>query len=401
MFCYNNRILSVITITCAQFGWVACANPDLETNLDGGSHHAAVRDLVVTDGPAQRSLIFPGEKWVMRTPAEAGLKPQVLALIGERMQAARANGVLIHRGYLVSEWNYGGPPDRRFEGQSITKSITSLLLGLALHDGLIPDLDAKVKSYYPDFTVGPYTDEITFRHLVTATSGIESSISNYVDPGNMLPGIESRYHNDHTQELGAALTYLFGQNLEAVLHARLLRPIGAYATWEVVPPLKPDGTWLNFSPNVLAAVSRTVRLANGEQVVLKPGFALTNWTAQDLARVGWLCLNDGWWNGRQLLSEDYMREARMAIPQPLFPYRNESKHAGKPPQDMSQSRYGLSWRGYSYNSDQTLWYMAGHGKQFCVVLPELGIVMTKLNEWVEPSPVGLEDFASLLLELSE
>jgi len=400
MFCYNNRILSVITIACAQLGWVACANPDLETNLAGGSHHAAVRDLVVTDGPAIPSYIFPIKKWARRTPAEAGLRMEVLAMIGERMQAARANGVLIHRGYLVAEWNYGGPSDRRFEVQSITKSITSLLLGLALQDGLIPDLDASVKSYYPDFTVGPYTDEITFRHLVTATSGIQSSISNYVDPGNMQPGIESRYHNDHTQELGAALTYLFGRNLEEVLHARLLRPIDAYATWEAVPPLKPDGTWLQFSPKVLAAISRTVRLPGGEQVMLKPGFALTNWTAQDLARVGWLCLNDGRWKGRQLLPEDYMRETRKAIPQPLFPFRKVTG-PGQPPQDMSRSRYGLSWRGYSVDNHQTLWYMSGNGRQFCVVLPEQEIVMTKLNEWVEPNPLGLKDFASLLLELSE
>jgi len=397
---FNNRTLSVIIIACAQFGSVACAVPDLKTKPDRSSHHEAMPGSVLTDGTAQPFQLFPGETWARRSPADAGLKPEVLAKIEDRMRASRANGALIHRGYLVAEWNYGGPSDRRFEVQSITKSITGLLLGLALEDGLIPDLDATVKSLYPDFSVGPYTDEITFRHLITATSGIRATISNYVDPGNMPPGVESRYHNDHTQELGAALTYLFGRNLEEVLHARLLRPINAFATWEVVPPLKADGTWLQFSPGVLAAIARTVRLASGEVVVLKPGFALTHWTAQDLARVGWLCLNDGRWSGQQILPHDYMRQIRKPIPQPVFPFRKVTV-PGQAPQDLSRLSYGMSWWGYNMESHPTIWYMSGHGKQFCAVLPEHGIVMTKINEWIEPSPAGMEEFASLLIDLAD
>ncbi len=154
--------------------------------------------------------IFPEKEWNRIDPEKSKLDTEIVSQIDSLMRKAEANGVLIHKGKRVAEWNYGGTADQLYEVQSITKTITSVVLGLALKDGLISNLDAKVKDYYPNFEVGPFTNEITFRHLVTASSGIKSTITagRYYDPGNMKPGIESRYHNDHCHQLATALTYL-------------------------------------------------------------------------------------------------------------------------------------------------------------------------------------------------
>ncbi|MDY0170356.1 MAG: serine hydrolase domain-containing protein [Thermoguttaceae bacterium] len=123
---------------------------------------------------------FPGAAWERRSAESLGLDAGMIDRIGERMQEAQANGALVYRGYLVAEWTFDGPSTRQIEVQSVTKSMTSLMLGLALQEQLIPSLDAKVQDHFPAFDAGPYAEEITFRHLATCTSGLKTTVS----PGN-------------------------------------------------------------------------------------------------------------------------------------------------------------------------------------------------------------------------
>ena len=80
-------------------------------------------------------MAFPDEKWARMEPKEAGFA-EVAAIdeIGKLMEKAKANGVLIRNGRLVAEWAGGGPMSQQFEAQYITKSFTSLMLGLTLDD---------------------------------------------------------------------------------------------------------------------------------------------------------------------------------------------------------------------------------------------------------------------------
>ena len=108
------------------------------------------------------------------------------------------------------------------------------MLGLAIQEGLIPSLDTKVKACWPDFETGPYTDKITFRHLVTMTSGM-ATVRNwglpYINPGNIEPGKEFHYHNDQPVALASALTYLYGRELRAVLKEKVLSFLQADMEW--------------------------------------------------------------------------------------------------------------------------------------------------------------------------
>ena len=332
--------------------------------------------VIRVDG-SKRKVVFPGKEWKERTPKQAGVNEDALKGIGQLLEKAHSNGALVRDGYLVAKWNYGGPEDKKFEVQSVTKSITGLVCGLALKEGKISSLNDKVKDYYPAFNVGPYTNEITFRHLLTATSGIASKRNNgnYLDGFTIRPGLESRYHNDHSGELAAALTYIYdGESLLNILRTRVLVKIAAEAEWGK------DGT--------------TITLKNGNKVPVTPGYAYSRWTATDLARIGWLYLNQGKWRGDQILPKGYVKQCMTPVSVPVMQFARGTNAS----EVLKGYTYGLLWWGYYTKSGRLVWYMSGNGRQFCLVLPEENIVFTKINglgKNIQPFN-SIQDFEDLI-----
>jgi len=321
--------------------------------------------------------VFPGNEWIRMTPEKAGLDQQILVQIDSLMKKAEANGTLIRNGYLIAEFNYGGSPDKMFEVQSITKSMTGIVLGLALKEKLISNIDDKVIDYFPRFDVGPYTAEITFRHLITASSGIKSTITKgrYFDPNNMKPGIESRYHNDHCYQLALALTYIYEKDLGELIREKVLAP-------------------LMIQDTIKWGYHGSVVCADGKEVPVVAGYAFVRLTARDLARIGWLFANNGMWKENKILSHDYVVESRTPIPIPVMDASPDAP-AGK----VSRSKYGLAWRGRPADDNRILWYMSGNGGQFCVVMPEYNLVVTKINSYEKKPYTDIGEFEKLLWNL--
>jgi CubicO group peptidase (beta-lactamase class C family) len=332
---------------------------------------------------AVAGMVFPGDEWEQSTPQEQGMNHESITQMDDLMKAAQANGVLIRNGYIVAEWNYGGKSYEQFEVQSISKAITSLVLGLAVTNGLIPSIDAKVKDFYPDFEGGPYVNEITFRHLVTMTSGMSIIYwHNYVDPCNIKPGTEHHYTNDQFTSLAQALTYLYGQELKEVLDKKVLGIINAKMDWSQDK---------NF----------TVRIDGEKEIPVNAGYAFTRWTARDLARVGWLYLNKGRWKENQIISENYVEESWTSIPFKINEFSKSSLMETDPKARadresvLSKLHYGLGWwtiDGYEG------WYMHGNGGQFCLVMPKYSLVMVKINNYNVKPYVDIQKFYPLLMQ---
>ena len=307
---------------------------------------------------AQIETVFPDSQWIRAQPEDQGFNQAVIDSIGEIMKINKANGVLIRNGYSIGEWLFGGEADKRFDTQSVSKSITSLTLGLALRDGLIKSIDDYVVDYFPEFECGAYSDSITFRHLVTNTSGIAlTRWTHQRNPGWMKPGLESHYHNDHWTELARALTYVFGKPLKQVMDENVLNIIDAEMEWWK------DGT-----------IGGYVKKADGDSIVVNAGYAFTCWSARDLARVGYLYLKNGNWKGKQVIPEDYVRESWTEIPQPLGGRRPDTSRVGR----IFSAGYGLGWWT---RKGSGIWTMSGNGGQFCLVIPRYNIVMTKVNDY--------------------
>ncbi len=306
---------------------------------------------------SQQTAVFPESAW--ETATTTRVNSDKLNKIDSLMREAHSNGILIVDGKVVREWTNDGPADKKIESQSITKSMVSLLLGIAIQEGKIGSINDKVIDYYPNFEVGPHTKEITFRHLVTTSSGIAAKKygNNYSNPDNMPPGIDARYHNDHFDQLAIALTYIYQQPLVEVLRDRVLSKTGGTVEWRT------DGE---------------VTLSDGRQVPVNAGYAFTAWSPTDLARIGWLYLNKGNWDGEQIINAKYVADCRTPLDIPVMVSRGN-----QPVVVDTVNTYGYGWRGTRVNDSDVLWYMSGNGGQFCAVIPELQIVFVKLNGFSE------------------
>jgi CubicO group peptidase (beta-lactamase class C family) len=179
------------------------------------------------------------------------------------------------------------------------------------------------------------------------------------------------------------MTYILCEHLGDVLAERLLDDMQCSMTW--------DQDWgFGDNPGV-----PWITASNGETVANVAGHAQSNWTAGELAKVGYLYLNKGMWNNRRILPEWYIEETFTDIPFEMNPWF-------APPLSQSEERlsvqeYGLGWWRLKLSSDITVWYMGGHGQQFCVVLPEYNIVMTKVNDWDgQEDNHGLAEFINIL-----
>jgi hypothetical protein len=91
--------------------------------------------------------------------------------------------------------------------------------------------------------------------------------------------------------------------------------------------------------------------------------------------VGWLHANKGNWNGEQILARAYVEQCMTPIKVPIMAFRRTAR----PDEVLSRVTYGLVWRGRCSDNGGLLWHMSGNGGQFCAVLAEHGIVLTKIN----------------------
>ncbi|MDL2282883.1 beta-lactamase family protein [Odoribacter sp. OttesenSCG-928-G04] len=182
---------------------------------------------------------------------------------------------------------------------SATKSIVGLLAGIAHDEGFISSLDDKVNKYLPEFADG---DKLTVRNLLTMSSGLNWDEA-YT---SLFSKTTEAYYGDNIRELmmglkvveqpGLKFSYKSGdtQLLSFVVEAATGKTISEYATEKLWQPM-------NVCRHALWNLDR----AGGDE----KAYCCFNTTARDLAHLGRLVLNGGNWNGKQLISEEYIKEA--------------------------------------------------------------------------------------------
>ena len=238
----------------------------------------------------------------MTSPESQGIPSRaLLTLLKAYDERLRFPHALVFRrhGQVVSETAWGpyslDIPHQLF---SLSKSFTSSAIGMAIGEGLL-SLDDRILSFFPEYdtpAVGPRMRKVTLRHLLTMSCGHADCPARRflaADPAGDLvrsflelepvyePGTKFAYNSLGTYMLSAALRRRTGQNLSEYLLPRLFEPLGIGPVyWEKCRCHGTDfggwGLWL--SP-------------------------------RNLSKAGQLWLDFGRWQGRQLIPEDYMREA--------------------------------------------------------------------------------------------
>lgn len=272
---------------CALFLTSACSNGD--SNILG--------DLASAQERAENA-VFPTAEWVQGDATELGFDAAKLEQIASEANPGTACLLVIRHGKIAGEWYYNDwTPEKTDSVMSVTQAYSSTLIGLAQTKGLL-DIDDKVSKYIPEW-VGSDSEDVTIREILNHTTGREStnSIGNTELHHELLaapnPG---EFAETLPQEHDPGSVW--SQNLPAI---ELLNPILTAATGQDPADFAQENL---FGP---IGATNTRLTKNQSGVTWMHAFMET--TCRDAARFGYLYLHQGNWNGTEVLSKDWVKEA--------------------------------------------------------------------------------------------
>jgi CubicO group peptidase (beta-lactamase class C family) len=267
-----------------------------------------------------------------------------------------------HHGELVS-WNRS----MQHVIHSDTKSITSTCIGIAIDRGFIGSVNQSIFDYLPEHqhldTDGK--NEITIEHLLTMTSGLEWDewSAPLSSAANDIVGIWFSDEDPVTyvlerplvDEPGTSFTYSGGNMI-------VLGEIIRYATSMTIDEFSGEYLFGPFGPLGIDSFDWWNRFENG---VIETGGGL-KMTPRDMVKIGVTFLNNGVWNGTQVISEQWVEES-------ATPYA-DNKGIDVPGTDKRNVGYSYGWWTKEY-PESDMFYAGGWGGQNIFVFPELNAVV--------------------------
>ena len=308
------------------------------------------------------------DDWKISTSEAQGFDKSVLLELTNRIQAGTYGEIhsllIVRHGYLVLEEYYRGYDRNRIHPvYSVTKSVTSALIGIAMDQGKLKGTDGKLLAFFPEYTSVANLDAnkqaITLADVLTMRAGFDwnEQIAPYGDPRNptyqlaassdwikyMLdlpmsdrPGTRFRYNSGCSVLLGGILRNATGVQAHEFARNYLFQPLGIVnVQWET-----------------------------GAQGLTNTGWGLSM-QPRDMAKIGFLYLKNGLWESKRIISEDWVKTST-------------ENHV-----DLSDPfSYGYQWwlmplenvAGHSPQADdiKIAW---GWGDQFIFVIPSLDMVV--------------------------
>lgn len=254
---------------------------------------------------------------------------------------------------------------------SMAKSITTSLLGKAIMDGYIKDLDQPISDFYPEYansatTVGDlasmasgldWIESYTSPFSVTARANYDDDLAETILNQKVTnpPGVSYEYLSGNTQLLGMIIQKASGKQLASYLSESFWKPMGSVN----------DALWqLDDDKNRLAKA-----------------FCCISSSAKDFARFGKLYKDHGKWNGKQLLDSTFVAKSIK-------------------PRFAESPEYGYGWWLKKQNGKQ-FFMMRGHLGQYVIVQPEDNIIIVRLGHHKSPEegkPTFTEDISTYIDE---
>jgi CubicO group peptidase (beta-lactamase class C family) len=251
---------------------------------------------------AAGGVYWPTDGWHTSSPAAQHMDAQKLAAL---LQEVRDEGLALHslliirNGYIVSE-NYFAPytAETPHELYSVTKSVVGTLVGIAIDKQYIAGVSQPAADFFRSYTYAPDArkDAMTLEDLLTMRTGLDwreedatfgamyqsrDWVQFMLDiPMREQPGQQFRYCSGCSHLLSAIVQQRSGMNTRDFAQQSLFGPLGIHAaTWEQDRQGMPIGGW---------------------------GLQLT---PRDMAKLGYLYLHEGMWDGRQVVSAKWVSAA--------------------------------------------------------------------------------------------
>jgi len=339
--------------------------------------------------------------WVTASLDDVGLNKELLGDLMERIDSKEYRNVhsilIVKNGKLVFEeyfegyaFSFSGPWSSalKFRGKrtdfgidtphnlaSVTKSVTSALVGIAIDRGHIQDVDEQLFSYLPDYAhlSNEEKDRITLEHLLTQTSGLEWNelelwlgdmehdlIQLFLVPDPIRyvlakplvtePGTAWYYNGGGVNVLGQVIRETTGMRMDDFAERYLFAPLGIT-----------EYEWDHIKPDVIHASGN---------LKLRP---------RDMAKFGYLYLNDGRWQGQQILSDEWIAASTrqsVSIPWSSLAENLHEKYADVP--ESHGDGYGYLWWLKTYEVDGKpveAIQATGWGGQWIGLFPDLDMVV--------------------------
>ena len=333
---------------------------------------------------------WPTRDWKTKTSQETPLHPGPLAQLEVYAQETDIlRSILIVRsGYIAFENYYHGWAQNKYQNvNSVTKSVTSALVGIALREGYLQGLDQTLLSFFPEYrphNLDPRKQAITLRHLLSMTSGYQvppRDVETFLDDTSSLEKMLDR-PLDHNPGEAYGYDDVSCHFLSLILHRVTKMPLARYAQTRLFEPLgiwrDEQGTsspWLTGTRS--ADTPHPFALWNDQEDILWSVDSQGNYpagmglqlTTREMAKFGFLYLNRGQWNGQEIVGENYVQESLT---------RHSVTTRGGP--------YGYLWYLPLYNGHPSF-LAIGFGGQLIGVFPDLDtIVVTTFHPEPGPSP---------------
>ena len=291
-----------------------------------------------------------------------------------------ATGLLIARGdtILIERYQYGRNDRHRFTSWSMAKTVTSMLVGIAIAEGHIRSVDDPAAAYVPALRGTEY-GRTSLRHLLQMSSGVHfvEDYSGRDDAARLFwadtfrqvgsGGVDAVTPiNERVRPSGTKFSYasVETQVLGLVLRSAVGRPVADYLQEKIWAPIgtEADATWL---------IDRS-----GQEVT----FCCINAVLRDYARLGLLLAHDGNWRGRQIIPAAWIEDAtRVAPDQPHLRPGTATPFFG----------YGYQVRIFA--GERRMFALLGARGQAIFVDPASRLVMVHTavrKQWVDPGGRG-------------
>lgn len=256
--------------------------------------------------------------------------------------------IISWKGEVVAERYYRGMnAGKIINVKSVSKSLLSPLVGIAIRDGLLEGTDQKLAELLPDYAdyiAESHRDKITLHHVLSMTTGLEgTSVRNYgawvtskdwvkyalERPVECAPATCMTYSTGNSHLLSVILTKTSGKSLRAYMRDELFRPLGIPTpNWD----RDPQGYYLG-----------------GNNIGLRP---------RDMLRFGELYLNNGRHNGEQLVPAEWIQQSWGAY--------GRSRYNGHD--------HGYHWWSRTFGGRKT-YFAWGYGGQYIFIVPDLELVV--------------------------
>lgn len=301
-------------------------------------------------------LKFPEKHWSYKNPEEVGLTDKFLDDLDEfiRKNSRRTKSfVVIKNGHIVFEESYhGGIRDEKYEQCSVTKSINSIVMGIAIDKGYINSEDDPVIKYIPEYAdYGELNKGVTIKQLLQMSSGMTCRSQIIPTSGNFdyrsetkgSPMIVPVFNSNNPLESIMSIPIS-----DADLNVYCYNTLQSYFIVEIIKKVI-DETYEDFADKYLFS-PMGIKDYRWISEVKHKGYSIGLKTL-DLARFGLLMMNKGKWDEVQIVSSQWIEKT--IVPGTV-------------------DFYGYQWW---LDPNSSTYYATGKGGQGLICIPDKDIII--------------------------